>query len=180
MFHSTRNTGWQPMRLLALYAPAGAEKALQGLPDFREEPAGTIPGWGRTWTATAVHDLVRELEGALPNGSVATADLDAYAADTYWTALATQADGTPLGMPDVVVRPADEADVATTLEVANQLARPGRPLGRRVGQPGRRRSGAGRDRCSTSRGSTASSRSTRSRSRVTAQAGVNGRRLEPS
>jgi oxalate decarboxylase/phosphoglucose isomerase-like protein (cupin superfamily) len=47
VFHSTRNTGWAPMRLLALYNPAGAEKALSGLPDFREEPAGTIPGWSR-------------------------------------------------------------------------------------------------------------------------------------
>lgn len=47
IFHSTKNTGWQPMRLLALYNPAGAEKALAGLPDFREEPAGTIPGWSR-------------------------------------------------------------------------------------------------------------------------------------
>jgi len=35
------------MRLLALYNPAGAEKALSGLPDFREEPAGTIPAWSR-------------------------------------------------------------------------------------------------------------------------------------
>jgi oxalate decarboxylase/phosphoglucose isomerase-like protein (cupin superfamily) len=47
VYHSTRNTSWQPMRLLALYNPAGAEQALQGLPDFREEPAGTIPGWSR-------------------------------------------------------------------------------------------------------------------------------------
>jgi oxalate decarboxylase/phosphoglucose isomerase-like protein (cupin superfamily) len=47
VFHSTRNTGWAPMRLLALYNPAGAEKALEGLPDFHEEPAGKIPGWSR-------------------------------------------------------------------------------------------------------------------------------------
>ena len=47
VFHSTRNTSWEPMRLLALYNPAGAEKALAGLPDFREEPAGAIPGWSR-------------------------------------------------------------------------------------------------------------------------------------
>jgi oxalate decarboxylase/phosphoglucose isomerase-like protein (cupin superfamily) len=47
VFHSTRNTGWEPMRLLALYNPAGAEKALAGLPDFREEPAGSIPTWTR-------------------------------------------------------------------------------------------------------------------------------------
>ena len=48
VFHSTRNVGWQPMRLLAVYNPAGAEEALSGLPDFREEPPGTIPGWSRT------------------------------------------------------------------------------------------------------------------------------------
>ena len=47
VFHSTRNVGWQPMRLLAVYNPAGAEEALSGLPDFREEPPGTIPGWSR-------------------------------------------------------------------------------------------------------------------------------------
>jgi oxalate decarboxylase/phosphoglucose isomerase-like protein (cupin superfamily) len=47
VFHSTLNGGWEPMRLLALYNPAGAEKALSGLPDFREEPAGAIPSWSR-------------------------------------------------------------------------------------------------------------------------------------
>ena len=47
VYHSTRNTGWTPMRLLALYNPAGAEVALGGLPDFREEPPGTVPGWSR-------------------------------------------------------------------------------------------------------------------------------------
>src|ERR671919_1508273 len=47
LFHSTRNTGWAPMRLLALYNPAGAEKALAGLPDFHEEPPGSIPPWSR-------------------------------------------------------------------------------------------------------------------------------------
>ena|SRR5215208_574057 len=47
MFHSTRNTSWEPLRLLALYNPGGAEKALEGLPDFREVPAGTLPEWKR-------------------------------------------------------------------------------------------------------------------------------------
>jgi len=47
VFHSTRNTGWEPMRLLAVYNPGGAEKALETLPDFRQEPAGTIPFWTR-------------------------------------------------------------------------------------------------------------------------------------
>jgi oxalate decarboxylase/phosphoglucose isomerase-like protein (cupin superfamily) len=48
VFHSTLNTGWEPMRLLALYNPAGAEKALATLPDFREEPPGSVPTWERS------------------------------------------------------------------------------------------------------------------------------------
>jgi oxalate decarboxylase/phosphoglucose isomerase-like protein (cupin superfamily) len=43
MFHSTLNTGWGPLRLLAIYNPGGSEKDLEGLPDFREYPAGTAP-----------------------------------------------------------------------------------------------------------------------------------------
>ena len=43
VFHSTRNTGWTPLRLLALYNPGGPEKALEQLPDFREVPAGQLP-----------------------------------------------------------------------------------------------------------------------------------------
>jgi oxalate decarboxylase/phosphoglucose isomerase-like protein (cupin superfamily) len=42
-FHSTVNTGWEPMTLLAIYAPAGAEAALKGLPDYREVPPGEAP-----------------------------------------------------------------------------------------------------------------------------------------
>jgi oxalate decarboxylase/phosphoglucose isomerase-like protein (cupin superfamily) len=41
-FHSTINTGWEPLSLLAIYAPAGAEAVLKGLPDFREVPAGSV------------------------------------------------------------------------------------------------------------------------------------------
>jgi oxalate decarboxylase/phosphoglucose isomerase-like protein (cupin superfamily) len=47
VFHSTLNTGWEPLRLLALYNPGGAERALRGLPDFREVPPGEVPGWSR-------------------------------------------------------------------------------------------------------------------------------------
>jgi len=43
VFHSTRNTGWGPLRLLAIYNPGGPEKALAGLPDFRELPPGEPP-----------------------------------------------------------------------------------------------------------------------------------------
>jgi oxalate decarboxylase/phosphoglucose isomerase-like protein (cupin superfamily) len=48
VFHSTTNTSWEPLRLLALYNPGGAEKALKELPDFRELPAGEQPGWDRS------------------------------------------------------------------------------------------------------------------------------------
>ena len=46
-FHSTINTGWETMRLLAIYNPGGPEKALETLPDFREVPAGSAPNWSR-------------------------------------------------------------------------------------------------------------------------------------
>jgi oxalate decarboxylase/phosphoglucose isomerase-like protein (cupin superfamily) len=42
-FHSTVNTGWEPLVLLAVYAPAGAEEALKGLPDHRELAPGEAP-----------------------------------------------------------------------------------------------------------------------------------------
>lgn len=43
VFHSTRNSGWGPLRLLAVYNPGGPERDLEGLPDFREVPAGEAP-----------------------------------------------------------------------------------------------------------------------------------------
>lgn len=42
-FHSTVNTGWEPMALLAVYAPAGAEAVLRTLPDHREMAPGEPP-----------------------------------------------------------------------------------------------------------------------------------------
>ena len=48
VFHSTLNTGWEPLRLLALYNPGGPETLLAELPDFRELPAGQLPGWTRS------------------------------------------------------------------------------------------------------------------------------------
>lgn len=43
LFHSTLNTGWTPLRLLAIYNPAGPEKVLEDLPDYRQIPAGQHP-----------------------------------------------------------------------------------------------------------------------------------------
>ncbi len=48
VFHSTMNTGWAPLRLLAIYNPGGPEKDLEGLPDFHEVPSGDLPGWTRS------------------------------------------------------------------------------------------------------------------------------------
>jgi oxalate decarboxylase/phosphoglucose isomerase-like protein (cupin superfamily) len=48
VYHSTRNTGWTPMRLLAVYNPGGPERDLETLPDFREVPPGQAPGLART------------------------------------------------------------------------------------------------------------------------------------
>ena len=49
-YHSTINTGWEPLALLAIYAPAGAEEALRGLPDFKEVPPGQVAGLLRAET----------------------------------------------------------------------------------------------------------------------------------
>ncbi|TMF47371.1 MAG: hypothetical protein E6I23_00285 [Chloroflexi bacterium] len=43
-YHSTINTGWEPLSLLAIYGPSGAEEALRGLPDFVELPPGQVAG----------------------------------------------------------------------------------------------------------------------------------------
>ena len=43
IYHSTINTGWEPLALLAIYNPGGAERALADLPDFRALPAGQAP-----------------------------------------------------------------------------------------------------------------------------------------
>ena len=47
VYHSTYNTGWEPLRVLALYNPGGPEQALAGLTDFKELPAGKSPRWAR-------------------------------------------------------------------------------------------------------------------------------------
>ena len=47
VFHATKNTGWAPLRLLAIYNPGGPERALEDLPDFREVPAGRPPSLRR-------------------------------------------------------------------------------------------------------------------------------------
>jgi oxalate decarboxylase/phosphoglucose isomerase-like protein (cupin superfamily) len=42
VFHSTMNTGWEPLRFAVVYAPAGPENVLRTLPDVRRVPAGKM------------------------------------------------------------------------------------------------------------------------------------------
>jgi oxalate decarboxylase/phosphoglucose isomerase-like protein (cupin superfamily) len=49
-FHSTVNVGWEPLALLAIYAPAGAEEVLKGLPDHREVAPGQAQRLSRSAT----------------------------------------------------------------------------------------------------------------------------------
>ncbi|WP_299026409.1 cupin domain-containing protein [uncultured Thermanaerothrix sp.] len=41
--HSTLNTGWETLKLIAIYAPPGPEIALRELPDCRILPSGELP-----------------------------------------------------------------------------------------------------------------------------------------
>ena len=43
VFHSTVNTTWEPLRILAIYSPGGPEAFLRGLPDCTIVPAGELP-----------------------------------------------------------------------------------------------------------------------------------------
>lgn len=45
--HSTFNTGWTQLRILAIYMPGGAEKGLCTAPDYAQLPAGDAPVWVR-------------------------------------------------------------------------------------------------------------------------------------
>jgi oxalate decarboxylase/phosphoglucose isomerase-like protein (cupin superfamily) len=47
VYHSTENTGWAPMHVLAIYNPAGPETVLKELPDYRELAPGEQPAWTR-------------------------------------------------------------------------------------------------------------------------------------
>jgi oxalate decarboxylase/phosphoglucose isomerase-like protein (cupin superfamily) len=48
VYHSTFNTGWEPLRMIAIYNPGGSELALKTLPDFNEVAVGDTQGWSRS------------------------------------------------------------------------------------------------------------------------------------
>jgi oxalate decarboxylase/phosphoglucose isomerase-like protein (cupin superfamily) len=43
VYHETINTGWEPLKLIAVYDPPGPEAFLRGLPDCRVVPPGRVP-----------------------------------------------------------------------------------------------------------------------------------------
>jgi oxalate decarboxylase/phosphoglucose isomerase-like protein (cupin superfamily) len=43
VYHSTLNTGWEPLRLLIVYAPAGPERLLREIPGCQVLPPGQLP-----------------------------------------------------------------------------------------------------------------------------------------
>ena len=79
-----------------------------------------------------------ELRQRLGTDAVLTDEglLDAYEADTYWKAIASRASGSPLGRPDLVVLAGSDEDVATVLQLANQFGVPVVPWGGGSGSQG--------------------------------------------
>jgi alkyldihydroxyacetonephosphate synthase len=82
--------------------------------------------------------LLEDLRHATPAGTVSTEPsvLDNYTADTYWKALSARAAGSPLGRPDVVVKPRGDEDVAAVVRVANRHRVPVVPWGGGSGTQG--------------------------------------------
>src|ERR687896_1058406 len=127
----------------------------------------------------AVSDVKAALAAAVGAHAVTTApdELDAYTADTYWPALAATAAGTPLARPEIVVRPRTEEDVAAVLAAADAQRTPVVAWGGGSGTQGGAlaiHGGIVLDLRSLDRIVDVDDTSMT----VTAQAGVNGRRLE--
>jgi alkyldihydroxyacetonephosphate synthase len=122
-----------------------------------------------------LHD---DLAAALGDAaSTAPERLDEYVADTYWPALHAAAAGTPLARPDVVVQPRTEEQVAEVLAIADAHRAPVVAWGGGSGTQGGClpiRGGIVVDLRSLDQILDVDERSMT----VTAQAGVNGRRLE--
>jgi len=122
--------------------------------------------------------VLSDLEQAL-GAAVSTAPdrLDAFVADTYWPALHAAAAGTPIARPEIVVRPETEEAVAEVLAIADAHRTPVVPWGGGSGTQGGClpiRGGIVIDMTALDEIIEVDERSMT----VTAQAGVNGRRLE--
>jgi len=122
--------------------------------------------------------VLSDLEQAL-GAAVSTAPdrLDAFVADTYWPALHAAAAGTPIARPEIVVRPETEEAVAEVLAIADAHRTLVVPWGGGSGTQGGClpiRGGIVIDMTALDEIIEVDERSMT----VTAQAGVNGRRLE--
>jgi alkyldihydroxyacetonephosphate synthase len=130
-------------------------------------------------SVTQLVELAPALAAVLGADSVHTSEakLDAYTADTYWPAISARANGTPLGRPDVVAVPRTEEDVAEALRVASEYNVPVTAWGGGSGTQGGAvpvHGGLVVDLSALDEIVEIDERSMC----VTAQAGVNGRRLE--
>ena len=130
-------------------------------------------------TAGADPRLLADLREAVPAADVSTGAevLDRYVADTYWKALAARAAGAPLGRPDVVVTPHSDEEVADVVRIANQHRVPVVPWGGGSGTQGASIPTHGGIVVDLTRMDRIVDIDEDSLT-VTAEAGVNGRRLE--
>ena len=127
----------------------------------------------------SVSGLIDELREAVDPAAVSTdpARLDECSADAYWKAIAARAAGDPLGRPDVVVSPASEQEIAAIIRIANDHLMPVVPRGGGSGTQGGAvpvRGGIVLDLGRLDRILAVDEESLT----VTAEAGVNGKRLE--
>jgi alkyldihydroxyacetonephosphate synthase len=128
-------------------------------------------------STTALVERLREVL-ARPDAVVDEPDrLQPYAADTYWPALAALDAGRPLGLPDVAVLPGSEEEVAAIVRVAGELAVPLVARGGGSGSQGGAVPTRGGILLDLTRLDEVVEVDERSLT-VTAQAGVNGKRLE--
>ena len=130
-------------------------------------------------STTGTEALARELRETLgPDAIVSDPErLEGYAADTYWKALAARAAGAPLGKADLAVLPSTEEEVAATLRLADRHLVPVVPWGGGSGSQGgavATEGGIVLDLTGLDEVVEVDEHSLT----VTAQAGVNGRRLE--
>ena len=127
----------------------------------------------------AASDVKAALTAAVGAAAVSTApeELEAYAADTYWPALAANAAGAPMGRPDILVRPRTEDDVAAVLVAADAQQTPVVAWGGGSGTQGGALAIHGGIQLDLSSLDAVLDIDETSMT-VTAEAGVNGRRLE--
>src|SRR5687767_12186255 len=76
--------------------------------------------------STVTDQFRSDLERELGDGAVTDSPerLAAYVTDTYWLALHAQAEGEPLGRPELVARPASETEVAAAVRIAAEQGVP--------------------------------------------------------